>query len=42
MNPPYKYLEAFKKEENLAKREKIIIWSRWNFVTNWGIKGCLP
>jgi micrococcal nuclease len=41
MNPPYKYLELFRKEENLAKRNKINIWSRLNFVTNWGFNGCL-
>lgn len=41
MNPPYKYLEQFRKEENLAKREKINIWSKLNFVTNWGFNGCL-
>jgi micrococcal nuclease len=41
MNPPYKYLELFRKEENLAKREKFNIWSRLNFVTNWGFNGCL-
>ena len=41
MNPPYKYLETFRKEENLAKREKINIWSRLHYVTNWGFNGCL-
>ncbi|SDN63936.1 nuclease homologue [Bacillus sp. OK048] len=41
MNPPYKYLESFRNEENLAKRKKINIWSRFNFVTNWGFNGCL-
>jgi micrococcal nuclease len=41
MNPSYKYLETFRKEENLAKRGKINIWSRWDFVTNWGFNGCL-
>jgi micrococcal nuclease len=41
MNPPYKYLELFRMEENLAKRNKINIWSRLNFVTNWGFNGCL-
>jgi micrococcal nuclease len=41
MNPPYKYLDPFRKEENLAKRNKINIWSRLNFVTNWGFNGCL-
>jgi micrococcal nuclease len=41
MNPPYKYLEHFRKEENKAKRQKLNIWSRGNFVTNWGFNGCL-
>ncbi|MDQ1005092.1 micrococcal nuclease [Neobacillus niacini] len=41
MNPPYTYLETFRKEENLAKREKINIWSRLQYVTNWGFNGCL-
>jgi micrococcal nuclease len=41
MNPPYKYLEPFRKDENLAKRDKTNIWSRLNFVTNWGFNGCL-
>jgi micrococcal nuclease len=42
MNPPYKYLEQFKEDESLAKREKVNVWSRLNFVTNWGFNGCLP
>jgi micrococcal nuclease len=41
MNPPYKYLEPFRDEENLAKKEKINIWSSWDFVTKWGFNGCL-
>ncbi|MEH7011993.1 thermonuclease family protein [Neobacillus niacini] len=42
MNPPYKYLEQFREDEGLAKREKINIWSRLNFLTNLGFNGCLP
>jgi endonuclease YncB( thermonuclease family) len=42
MNPPYKYLETFRKEEVLAKKEKINIWSRMHYVTNWGFNGCIP
>lgn len=42
MNPPYKYLEQFREDEGLAKREKTNIWSREDFVTNLGFKGCLP
>jgi micrococcal nuclease len=41
MNPPYKYLDSYRKEENLAKRNSIIIWSRLNFVKSWGFNGCL-
>jgi len=41
MNPPYKYLELYRKEENLAKRQKINIWSRTHYVTSWGFNGCL-
>lgn len=41
INPPYRYLENFRKEENLAKRQKLNIWSRFKFVTNWGFNGCL-
>lgn len=41
MNPPYKYLEIYSSEENLAKKQKINIWSRLNYVTNWGFNGCL-
>jgi micrococcal nuclease len=41
MKPPYKYLEQYREEERKAKREKINIWSRVNFVTNWGFNGCL-
>jgi micrococcal nuclease len=41
MDPPYKYLKQFREDESLAKREKINIWSRSDFVTNWGFNGCL-
>jgi micrococcal nuclease len=41
MNPPYKYLEQFREEERLAKKGKINIWSRVNFVTDRGFNGCL-
>jgi micrococcal nuclease len=41
MDPPYKYLEPFRKEEKLAKRNKTNIWSRLNFVKSWGFNGCL-
>lgn len=42
MIPPYKYLEQFRQEESLAKREKVNIWRRLDFVTNRGFNGCLP
>jgi micrococcal nuclease len=41
IQPPYKYLEQFKEDERVAKRGKINIWSRGDFVTNWGFSGCL-
>jgi micrococcal nuclease len=41
MNPPYKYLEQLRKEENIAIRKNINIWSRLNFVSNRGFNGCL-
>jgi micrococcal nuclease len=41
INPPYKYLETYRKEENLAKKQKINIWSKLDFATNWGFIGCL-
>ncbi|MGI8384149.1 thermonuclease family protein [Robertmurraya sp. P23] len=42
LHPPYKYLELFREDERLAKREKVNIWSRFDFVTYWGYNGCLP
>jgi micrococcal nuclease len=41
MNPPYKYLELFRKDESLAIRGKINIWSKVDFVTLRGFNGCL-
>jgi micrococcal nuclease len=42
MNPPYKYLALYRDDESLAKRKKVNIWSRPNFVTKWGFIGlCL-
>ena len=41
MNPPYKYLPQYKADESLAKRNKLNIWSRTGFVTNWGFRGCV-
>lgn len=40
LNPPYKYLDDFKAAEAKAKRNKLNIWSRPNYVTNRGFNGC--
>ncbi|MEH7418640.1 thermonuclease family protein [Neobacillus drentensis] len=42
MSPPYKYLVLYRDVESLARREKLNIWSRQNFVTRWGFSGCVP
>ncbi|MDN3015773.1 thermonuclease family protein [Paenibacillus sp. BSR1-1] len=41
MNPPYKFLNLLRENENLAKRNKVNIWSHPNFVTKWGFNGCV-
>ncbi|MGS2778743.1 thermonuclease family protein [Robertmurraya sp. GLU-23] len=41
MNPPYKYLELFRENENLAIRRKFNFWSKVDFVTLRGFNGCL-
>lgn len=41
MNPPYRYLDLYRDDESLARREKLNIWSRPNFVTKWGFSGCV-
>jgi len=40
MNPPYKYLSIYRKDEAVAKRNKAKIWSLPNYVTKWGFNGC--
>ncbi|MEH7482128.1 thermonuclease family protein [Neobacillus drentensis] len=40
MNPPYKYLSLYREDESLAKRSKLNIWGKPNFVTKWGFNGC--
>lgn len=40
IDPPYKYLGKFREEEQLAKRNKLNIWSRPGFVTKSGFNGC--
>jgi micrococcal nuclease len=42
MNPPYKYLELFREDENIAKRENINVWKRDNFIRELGFSGCIP
>jgi micrococcal nuclease len=42
MNPPYKNIQQFRDDESLAKRNRVNIWSRTGFVTNWGFRGCVP
>lgn len=42
MNPPYKYLELFREDESIAKRENINVWKRDNFIRELGFSGCIP
>ncbi|MBI0580064.1 thermonuclease family protein [Neobacillus cucumis] len=42
MYPPYKYLRLFKEEENQAKKRKVNVWSRPNYVIDRGFEGCEP
>ena len=39
--PPYKYLDQYKKAENAAKSEKRNIWGKSGYVTDDGFKGCV-
>ncbi|WP_275677599.1 thermonuclease family protein [Neobacillus drentensis] len=40
IHPPYRYLERYLEDENLAKIEKRNIWGKANYVTQWGFSGC--
>jgi micrococcal nuclease len=40
MNPPYRNLSIYRKDEAVAKRNKAKIWSLPNYVTKWGFNGC--
>ncbi|AYA76020.1 endonuclease [Bacillus sp. Y1] len=42
INPPYKYLELFREDENIAKSENINVWARDNFIRELGFSGCIP
>ncbi|MGG0777805.1 thermonuclease family protein [Bacillus rugosus] len=39
--PNTKYIDQFTKDEQVAKSEKLLIWSRNGYVTNRGFKGCV-
>ena len=41
IKPPYKYLSIYQDDETFAKRNKAMIWSKTNYVTNWGFNGCV-
>jgi micrococcal nuclease len=41
LKPPYKYLSIYQDDETFAKRNKAMIWSKTNYVTNWGFNGCV-
>ncbi|MEH7375439.1 thermonuclease family protein [Neobacillus drentensis] len=41
MKPLYRYLDLYRDDESLARREKLNIWSRPNFVTKWGFSWCV-
>ena len=40
INPPYKYLKLYRTNENLAKKSRLRIWSRKDYVTNRGFIEC--
>jgi micrococcal nuclease len=40
LNPPYKYLSSYQDAETFAQKNKAKIWSKANYVTNWGFNGC--
>jgi micrococcal nuclease len=42
IDPPYKFLRQYRSDENLAKRNKVNIWSRMDYVTSRGFVGCVP
>ncbi|MEH7748329.1 thermonuclease family protein [Neobacillus drentensis] len=41
MDPPYKYLNLYKTDENLAKKSKLRIWGRKDYVSYMGFIGCV-
>ncbi|MCM2532348.1 thermonuclease family protein [Neobacillus pocheonensis] len=42
MNPPYKFLLQYREVESLAKRNRVNIWNRTDYVTNRGFNECVP
>lgn len=40
LDPPYKYLNLFRSDENLAKQSKLRIWSTKDYVSYKGFIGC--
>jgi micrococcal nuclease len=38
--PPYKYLNQYRNDENTAKSQQLNIWSKSGYVTDTGFKGC--
>ncbi|PFP28572.1 endonuclease [Bacillus sp. AFS073361] len=41
MAPPYKYLNLYKTDENLAKKSKLKIWGTKEYVSYYGFIGCV-
>jgi micrococcal nuclease len=41
IDPPYKFLNQYTADENLAKRNQVNIWSRPGYVSNRGFVGCV-
>jgi len=39
--PNTKYLDQYKKDENIAKSKQLAIWSKSNYVTDKGFNGCV-
>ncbi|MEH7094471.1 thermonuclease family protein [Neobacillus vireti] len=41
IHPPYRYIDRYQEDENLAKKEKRNIWGKVNYVTQSGFSGCI-
>lgn len=42
MNPPNKFLLQYREDESLAKRNRVNVWNRTDYVTNRGFNECVP